>query len=354
MIKRLGVVGAGTMGSGIAQLALQSGLEVLLFDSSSSALRAGLDRIGAGLAKAGKMELLPRLEPFEDLSALAPADAVIEAAFEDPAVKQDLFRRLDALLPAPKLLATNTSSIPVARIAQAASRPERVVGLHFFNPAPVMKLVEVIPHSGTAPAAERAALELAERMGKTPVRSKDAPGFIANRLARPFYLKPMQAVEGGKASVTDADRALRAAGFKMGPFELMDLIGLDVNLAITRFLHSSLGERFKPSALQVKLVERGELGRKTGRGFYLYEGRASAGENPALKELVPAYRSGTIEGLFEAVLRDVRSEAQRLVDEGVASAGDVDTAMRLGLNWPEGPFEWTRRLGLEPAGRGKA
>lgn len=351
MIRRLGVVGAGTMGSGIAQLALQSGLEVLLFDSSPAALRAGLDRIREGLMKAGRMELLPRLEPFGTLEALAPAEAVVEAAFEDPKVKQDIFSRLDSLLPSPRLLASNTSSIPIARIAGAASRPERVIGLHFFNPAPVMRLVEVIPHAGTSPEAEKAALELASALGKTPVRCKDSPGFIANRLARPFYLQPMRRVERGEASVTAVDRALREAGFRMGPFELMDLIGLDVNLAITNFLHSSLGERFRPAEVQARLVERGELGRKTGKGFYLYQGKKPSGENPALGAVLRAYSPGSSStaGLFEAVLQDVLAEAQRLVEEGVATGEDIDTAMRLGLNWPEGPFAWARRLGLGAA-----
>ncbi len=346
MIKRLGVVGAGTMGSGIAELALRSGLEVLLFDSHPPALRAGLDRIQAGLAKAGKIELLTRVEPFELIEALAPADAVVEAAFEDPAVKRGLFERLDSILPAPRLLATNTSSIPTAGVAEAASRPERVLGLHFFNPAPIMKLVEVIPHAKTSPAAVQEALALAAALGKTPVRSKDAPGFIANRLARPFYLRSLALAEAGKLSITAADRALREAGFKMGPFELMDLIGLDVNLAITRFLHSTMGERFRPSPLQTALVDRRELGRKTGRGFYLYEGRKSVGENPALKELAPAYSPSAAGagGLFEAMLGDVLEEARLLVKEGVATAEDIDVAMRLGMSWPEGPFAWAARL----------
>jgi 3-hydroxybutyryl-CoA dehydrogenase len=344
-IKRVGVIGAGTMGSGIAQLLAQNAFDVSLFDASPAALRAGLDRIGAGLAKAGKPEALTRIEPTNELDVLGACDLVIEAAFEDLEVKKGLFKKLDALLPSPKTLATNTSSLPVGQIASAAGTPDRVVGIHFFNPAPVMKLVEIVPHDSTWEETLQLAAEFVRRLGKTPVVSADAPGFIANRLARPFYLKPLALLSDGKAGAAELDEALRRRGFKMGPFELMDLIGLDVNLSITRVLHKSLGERFAPSKLQEDLVARGSLGRKSGRGFYVYEQGKPKGENPELASMTPP-RSGSIDydGLFREVLAAVAEEAERMVAEHVASAEDIDTAMRLGFNWPKGPLEWFREI----------
>jgi len=338
------------MGSGIAQLLVQEGLDVVLYDIAPAALRSGLERIRQGLEKAGRRELLPRVEPTDSIEAAASADMAIEAAYEDLEVKRALLRRLGELLPPPRVIATNTSSLSVRELASAAPAPERVLGMHFFNPATLMRLVEVIPHPGTSEPARKAVLELARRLGKTAVVSADAPGFIANRLVRPFYLRPLEMAARGDAAPGVLDEVFRRRGFRMGPFQLMDLIGLDVNLAITRVLHRGLGERFRPSSLQESLVARGALGRKSGAGFYLYgpDGKAS-GENPMLKELgVPPRPRVWVdtEVLFRQVILDVATEAGRLVEEKVATQEDIETAMRLGLHWPKGPLEWAKELAV--------
>lgn len=346
-IRSVGVVGAGTMGSGIAQLALQSGLSVFLHDEQEAALTRAHARISRGLEKKGQITALSRLHFKKELAELNSADCAIEAAPEDLALKTRIFRELDRAFPANCLLATNTSSLSVSEIARAAKHPERVVGLHFFNPPPVMKLVEVVPALQSAPVTVAAAMALARAMGKTPVKAKDSPGFIANRVSRPFYFVAMRMLEAGEGTAASIDRAMREkGGFKMGPFELMDFIGLDVNLAIARTVFEGLGRPDNLAALRLEeeLVKRGALGRKTGAGFYVYGGDAPV-ENPVLKELVgPGAAAAPLapEAVVDRIVSGVVAEANRAYAEEVASREEIDTVMKIGMSWPRGPFEWAR------------
>ncbi|HLO03411.1 MAG TPA: 3-hydroxyacyl-CoA dehydrogenase NAD-binding domain-containing protein [Symbiobacteriaceae bacterium] len=284
MIRSLGVVGAGTMGAGIAQIALQAGLPVYLYDLAEGALQTAQVRIEGGLARlvakgrltpADRTAALARLTLTSDLRALAAADLIIEAAPEQLQLKRDLFKQLDEFCPPGTILATNTSALPVTELAAATGRPDRFVGLHFFNPVPLMALVEVVQGARTSAETMALAEEFARRIGKSPVRAKDTPGFIVNRVARPFPGEALRLVGEGVATPVQVDRIARlAAGFRMGPFELMDLVGMDVNYAVNRSVWEQFfGEpRFRPHPLQAQMVQAGLLGRKTGRGWYRYEG----------------------------------------------------------------------------------
>ena len=279
--EKLGVVGAGTMGAGIAQVAASHGHNVVLYDVQAQFAQRGMERIRQGLERAVKKS---RLTPQEmdttlshlwtttDLSDLHTATIVIEAVPEDLALKRDIFRALDHLCCAETILCSNTSSLSIAALAGATERADRVAGLHFFNPAPVMPLIEVVRADNTSDETIGRLIDLARRWGKTPVVVKDTPGFIVNRVARPFYGEALRLLDHGVASVEAIDRIVRAAGFKLGPFELLDLIGLDVNFAVTQSIYNAFFQepRFKPHPIQQRMVEARRLGRKTGRGFYDY------------------------------------------------------------------------------------
>jgi len=280
----IGIVGAGTMGRGIAYVAITHGDPVALYDVAPEALEGAAAQIAAWLQEAaGKGRLDPeeagrareRLRLCAALEELAGAAVVIEAAPEDLALKQEIFRRLDAICPPETLLASNTSSLSITAIGAVTRRPERVAGMHFFNPAPVMRLVEIVRGLATAEETVRALADLARRWGKTPVVVKDTPGFIVNRVARPFYLEALRIVGEGIADPPTVDRLVRALGFRMGPFELMDLIGLDVNLAVSESVYRGFFEepRFRPHPLQRQMVQAGRLGRKVGKGWYDYGDR---------------------------------------------------------------------------------
>ena len=352
MIQRVAVVGAGTMGLGIAQLCAQSGFGVKIYDPLPAALGALPGRLKKSLDAAvlkGKLgaqqaeRAFHRVSPAAALEDLAGADMVIEAAPEDLALKRDLFEKLARLCP-DAVLATNTSSLSVTSIMERAVSPERSLGMHFFNPPVAMKLVEMIRTENTSAENFREAFDFV-LMGlkRTPVDVKDAPGFIVNRVMRPYYVTS-QRLAGTDASFAAIDAACRElGGVPMGPFELMDLIGLDVNLAITKSIYEALGRpsRFAPPALQKALVECGMTGRKAGKGFYLYEGGKPAGENPDALALRGG--SGVSTSQAWASLRaGVIAEAQLVVAEGAASACDVDVAIKLAMNFPKGPFEWRK------------
>jgi 3-hydroxybutyryl-CoA dehydrogenase len=287
-VERIGILGAGTMGAGIAQLAAEAGIAVVMHDPLAGAYDRALERTAGFLArKVEKGQLtetlrtaaLTRIAPAATLEGLAAADLVIEAIPEDLELKREAFRRLDAAAAAPTILASNTSSLSIGAIAAATSRPGRVVGMHFFNPVPLMALVEVIAGPGTAPEVAEGTMAAARQLGKTPVLAADTPGFIVNRVARPFYLEAMRIAGDGSAGIGEIDAAARGIGFRMGPFELVDTIGADVNLAVSQSVYEAFGRdpRYHPHEMQRALVDAGRLGRKTGGGFYNYGPDGSRG-----------------------------------------------------------------------------
>lgn len=340
------------MGAGIAQLALENGHEVVLHDVDEAAIERGHARVRDGLARrAARLDLdgdsieawvvgrLGGLRDAQTLDAIGrEAEVVFEAALEDLELKRSIFRALDAATSADVILATNTSALSVAAIASAASKPERVIGLHFFNPAPVMPLVEVVvPPAADEPTVDRA-IALMERWGKTAVRCADTPGFIVNRVNRPFTIEALRMLEAGLATVDEIDAAARAGGFPMGPFEFMDFIGLDVNLAAAIAVWDGLGrpDRLRPSTIQRELVAADNLGRKTGRGFYSYD--------EAMPRSSPAVRGGSTSApslsmdaaaILERIRDAIDAEATLAVAAGVASASDIDLALRLGAGHPK-------------------
>lgn len=279
-IKTIGIIGAGTMGSGIAQLTAQAGYTTILFDINTAQLDVAQKQIGKNLDKAiekGKAtaetkqvaeQNLSYTSNFDDLKA----DMFVEAIIEKLEPKVDLFKKIAAQNKPNAILATNTSSIPVTRIGAAIDNPGRVVGMHFFNPAHIMKLVEVIAGAATDEDVANTVFELANKLGKKPVHAKDAPGFIVNRVARHFYVESLKVLEEQVAGHEDIDDLLEATGFKMGPFRLMDLIGVDTNFSVTSSMFESFhyDSKFRPSRIQQQKVDAGHHGRKSGQGFYKY------------------------------------------------------------------------------------
>lgn len=283
MANTIGVIGAGTMGSGITQVAALAGYTVLLYDIEQSALERGIETIKKNLAKGVEKQKLTaeqseKAESFIvttlDFMQLQNSTTVIEAASERLDIKQALFKRLDELLPHESIIATNTSSLSITALGAATKRPDRVIGMHFFNPAHIMKLVEVIKGKETSHTTVSRITSLTKDLGKSPVLASDTPGFIVNRVARPFYGEALRLLGEGVAGIEEIDRIVKkSGGFKMGPFELMDLIGIDVNLSVSQSVYEQYFHeaRYRPHPIQQQMVDANLLGRKTGKGFYEYE-----------------------------------------------------------------------------------
>lgn len=360
-VARIGILGAGTMGRGIAEAAALGGYETRLYDAFPAAADNGAMNIRQALAKgaargrwseADADAASNRVGPAHQISNLAECEMLIEAAPEDLALKQQLFADAAAVCGPETILASNTSSLRIADIAAGLAAPERVVGMHFFNPPILMKLIEVVATQRSSEAAIAAAIQVAQTMGKTPIRAKDSPGFVANRLARPFSLESLRMLGEGVAEVATIDRVARlGGGFRMGPFELLDLIGLDVNLTIARSFFAQGGEpeRWRPSPIQEQLVAEGKLGRKSGEGYYRYDGPSRASKPSSSEWTLDPEALAQIDPAAPAILprlfAQIANEAAFALEEEIAAPADMDTAMQLGFNWPLGPLRIAEQIG---------
>lgn len=351
MSTKIGVIGAGTMGSGIAQVAAQCGHPVFLMDANSEQLaraKSGIEKSLGKLVEKGKFNegqktaIEASISYVDSLEALASCDLVIEAIVEKMDVKHSVFSSLENIVSPACILASNTSSLSIASIGSALKKSDRIIGIHFFNPATIMPLVEIIPSVQTSIETTDQAVELIKSWGKTVVVCKDTPGFIVNRVARPFYGEALRIYEEGIADFATIDWAMtHFGGFKMGPFTLMDYIGNDVNYAVTESVFQAFyfDPRFKPSFTQKRHSEAGFYGRKTGRGFYDYS------ENTSMPS--PSMDDKLGKEIFERVLVMLMNEAIDAVFMHVASVEDIDLAMTKGVNYPKGLLAWADELGLE-------
>lgn len=348
--KIIGVIGSGTMGSGIVQLAAVSGCPVVLFDANSAAMQNAFEKIKktlAGLAAKNKISesdagaAIARIKIGSSLQDFSNCNLVIEAIIEDLSVKKELFKNLEQICKPSCLLATNTSSISITSIASACKNQGRVIGIHFFNPAPVMPLVEIISGLATDVATVDRSVEIIKSWGKITVLAKDTPGFIVNRVARSFYGEAIRMYEEGIADFATIDWAMKEiGGFKMGPFELMDFIGNDVNYKVTETVWQQFfyDARYKPSLTQKRLFEAGFWGKKTGRGYYSY---AEGAQNP---EPVKDEKLGR--QIFMRIISMLINEAYEALYYHIATRADLETAMTKGVNYPKGLIQWSEEIGL--------
>lgn len=346
---QVGVVGSGAMGSGIAQVAAVAGHRVVIMDANEAALtksEQSLKDILQKLEAKGKLKdaagIIANISFTTEVAALKDCGHIIEAIVEKLEVKKSVFAALEAQVAENCVLASNTSSLSIASIAAACKRPERVIGIHFFNPAPLMALVEIIPAVQTNAQLPEQIKNLMLQWGKAPVLAKDTPGFIVNRVARPFYGEALRIMEEGMASMETIDHAVTTVGgFKMGPFTLMDYIGHDVNYVVTETVFESFfyDPRYKPSFSQKRLLEAGWLGRKSGRGFYNYN------EESAAKEIVQDEKLHR--QIVERILFMLINEAVDALHYNVANAQDIDLAMTKGVNYPKGLLAWCDELGAD-------
>lgn len=350
MIK-VGIVGAGSMGAGIAQVAATAGHEVFLFDNNEEALKKGHNKIGHFLSRSvekGRMEQTQRdttfnnIQPVNQLKDLHHCDLIIEAIIENLDIKKSVFKTLETHVSEQCILATNTSSLSIASVAAACQNPERVIGIHFFNPAPLMKLVEIIPAVQTSEQTKSQASEIIGSWKKQPVITKDTPGFIVNRVARPFYGEALRIYDEGIADIPTIDWAMTEfGGFRMGPFTLMDYIGNDINYTVTETVFKAFyyDPRYKPSFTQKRMAEAGYLGRKSGKGYYDYAD--GQGKPPFRKNQVLAQQ------IVDRIVIMLINEAADALFWNIASADDIDKAMKLGVNYPKGLLAWADEIGID-------
>jgi 3-hydroxybutyryl-CoA dehydrogenase len=342
------VIGSGTMGSGIAQVAASSGCVVKIYDTDNEALsksKSALEKTMAMLLEKGKIDsdekenICNRISYVNSLEDLFDSNLVIEAIIENGDIKRKLFSELESVVSAETILASNTSSLSIASIAASCQNAERVIGIHFFNPAPLMQLVEVIPAIQTSEIILNKTIQIISDWKKTVAVAKDTPGFIVNRVARPFYGEALRIYEEGKADFATIDWAMKTfGGFRMGPFELMDFIGHDVNYTVTETVFTSFyfDPRYKPSFTQKRLTEAGFLGRKSGRGFYNY---AEAMPSPTEDNTLGQYIS-------DRILVMLINEAADALYLNIASGKDIDNAMTKGVNYPKGLLAWADEKGI--------
>ena len=350
-MKKVGIIGAGAMGSGIAQVAAEAGHSVVLFDTNAEALSLSKSKLASvmdRLVEKGRLtseeaqEIQNRISYADHMEALSESGIIIEAIIENLDVKKGVFSSIESLVSKDCIFASNTSSLSIASIASACERSERVLGIHFFNPAPLMPLVEIIPAIQTADEITDEARNIIDSWKKITVLAKDTPGFIVNRVARPFYGEAIRILEEGIADVATIDWAMKEiGGFRMGPFELTDYIGHDVNYVVTETVFKAFffDPRYKPSFTQKRLVEAGRLGRKSGQGFYDY---SQGAVNP---------KPNTDEALGTEIVNRITAmlinEAIDALFLNIASAKDIDLAMTKGVNYPKGLLAWADEKGLD-------
>ena len=339
------------MGAGIAQVAAQHGNQVIVIDTNLVALEKAKKGIDTTLQKLVDKQKITAEKSIEISNAitwnnqfevLKNCDLIIEAIVENLTIKQNLFAELEAIVSDECILATNTSSLSITSIAANCNKPERVIGVHFFNPAPVMELVEIVPALQTSAATTSKAISIIDSWNKKTVTTKDTPGFIVNRIARPFYSEAIRIYEEGMASIETIDYAMKTiGGFKMGPFELMDLIGHDVNYMVTETVWTSFyfDPRYTPSFTQKRLVEAKWFGKKSGRGFYNYADGAIKND-PESKDNV------LLENIFIRILVMLMNEAANALYLNVANKEDIDLAMTKGVNYPKGLLKWADEIGI--------
>ncbi|SFJ01465.1 3-hydroxybutyryl-CoA dehydrogenase [Kaistella treverensis] len=362
-ISKVGIIGSGTMGIGIAQVAATSGCQVFLYDAIIAQTEKSLENLQKVLARlVEKQKITPessenifrKIKPCAELSDFKNCDLVIEAIIENKEIKTKVFQQLEEIVSEKCIISSNTSSISITSLSSELKNPARFIGIHFFNPAPLMPLVEVIPGLLTEENLAPEIYALMENWGKIPVIAKDVPGFIVNRIARPFYGEALRIVEENIATVEQVDEAMRSLGnFKMGPFELMDLIGIDINFSVTKTVYADyfFDPKYKPSLLQQRMAEAKLLGRKTGKGFFDYSEKIQdAGTKSQEIKAVEQNSEKTAElhrEIFMRIISMLVNEAVEAKRLGIANDADLELAMQKGVNYPKGLLAWGKEIGYQ-------